>query len=142
MDKYLYENYALFGTAPEDERSLTALARSVLANPLYHYMLFGAVMLVVGFLSATKVLPYSLQSGMAITFAYSLASVGFCLLMGYSGLASLGTGGFMGIGSYAIHFVMTEAKLPFAVALAGPDRGRGIPANRGHLSGDFDAGSV
>ena len=117
MDKYLYENYALFGTAPEDKRSLTALARSVLANPLYHYMLFGAVMLVVGFLSATKVLPYSLQSGMAITFAYSLASVGFCLLMGYSGLASLGTGGFMGIGSYAIHFVMTEAKLPFAVAL-------------------------
>lgn len=117
MDQYLYENYALFGTAPEDKRSLTALARSVLANPLYHYMLFGAVMLVVGFLSATKALPYSLQSGMAITFAYSLASVGFCLLMGYSGLASLGTGGFMGIGSYAIHFVMTEAKLPFAVAL-------------------------
>ena len=117
MDKYLYENYALFGTAPEDKRSLPALARSDLANPLYHYMLFGAVMLVVGFLSATKVLPYSLQSGMAITFAYSLASVGFCLLMGYSGLASLGTGGFMGIGSYAIHFVMTEAKLPIAVAL-------------------------
>ena len=117
MDKYLYENYARFGSQPKEKRSLSSRARDILANPLHHYLLFGAVMLVVGFLSATKVLPYSLQSGMAITFAYSLASVGFCLLMGYSGLASLGTGGFMGIGSYAIHFVMTEAKLPFAVAL-------------------------
>ena len=109
MDKYLYENYARFGSQPKEKRSLTSRARDILANPLHHYLLFGAVMLVVGFLSATKVLPYSLQSGMAITFAYALASVGFCLLMGYSGLASLGTGGFMGIGCYAIHFVMTEA---------------------------------
>ena len=69
MDKYLYENYALFGTEPKEKRTLTALARGVLANPMHHYLLFGAVMLVVGFLSATKVLPYSLQSGMAITFA-------------------------------------------------------------------------
>ena len=117
MDKYLYENYALFGSAPEQNKGLTARARGILANPLHHYLLFGVVMLVVCFLSANKVLPYSLQSGLAITFAYSLASVGFCLLMGYSGLASLGTGGFMGIGCYSIHFVMTEAGLPFGVAL-------------------------
>jgi len=117
MDKYLYEKYSLFGTKPKEQRGLTARARGVLANPLHHYLLFGIVMLVVGFLSANKILPYSLQSGMAITFAYSLASVGFCLLMGYSGLASLGTGGFMGIGSYSIHFIMTESGLPFGVAL-------------------------
>lgn len=117
MDKYLYEKYGLFGKAPKEQRSLTARARGILANPLHHYLLFGVVMLVVGFLSANKILPYSLQSGMAITFAYSLASVGFCLLMGYSGLASLGTGGFMGIGSYSIHFIMTESGLPFGVAL-------------------------
>ena len=117
MDKYLYEKYSLFGTKPKEQRGLTARARGVLANPLHHYLLFGIVMLVVGFLSANKILPYSLQSGMAITFAYSRASVGFCLLMGYSGLASLGTGGFMGIGSYSIHFIMTESGLPFGVAL-------------------------
>jgi branched-chain amino acid transport system permease protein len=37
--------------------------------------------------------------------------------MGYSGLASLGTGGFIGIGTYAVHYVMVEAKLPFIIAL-------------------------
>ncbi len=118
MDKFLMERYGLFGTkADERAGGLTAGLRKILANPLYHYLLFGVVMILVGYLSAQKVLPYSLQSGMATTFAYSMASVGFCLLMGYSGLASLGTGGFIGIGCYSVHFVMTEAGLPFGVAL-------------------------
>jgi branched-chain amino acid transport system permease protein len=37
--------------------------------------------------------------------------------MGYSGLASLGTGGFIGIGTYSVHYIMTEAGLPFGAAL-------------------------
>ncbi len=117
MDKFLMKHYGLFGAKPDKRGGLTAAMRKVLQNPLYHYILFGAAMILVGFLSANKILPYSLQSGMATTFAYSLASIGFCLLMGYSGLASLGTGGFMGIGCYSVHFVMTEAGLPFGVAL-------------------------
>jgi branched-chain amino acid transport system permease protein len=37
--------------------------------------------------------------------------------MGYSGLASLGTGGFIGIGTYAVHYVVTESGLPFLLAI-------------------------
>jgi len=117
MNQYLYKNYGLFSTAPKKRKSLTAFLRFVIANPLCHFVLFGILMLLIGYLSATKVLPYSLQSGMATTFAYSIAAVGFCLLMGYSGLASLGTGGFIGIGCYSIYYIMGEAELPFGVAV-------------------------
>lgn len=118
MDKYLMQQYGLFGSAPKEHRGLTGALRAILAKPVYHYLLFGAAMLLVGFLSAQKILPYSLQSGLATTFAFSIAAVGFCLLMGYSGLASLGTGGFIGIGCYAVHYIMGEAGLPFIVAAA------------------------
>jgi len=37
--------------------------------------------------------------------------------MGYSGLASLGTGGFIGIGCYSIYYVMGESALPFGAAV-------------------------
>ena len=38
--------------------------------------------------------------------------------MGYSGLASLGTGGFIGIGTYSAYYVMNAWGLPFILALA------------------------
>lgn len=121
MNQYLSENFGLFGTAPSGKRRLTGAMRTVLANPVLHYVLFGVLMIVVGYLSANRIipdiLPYSVQSSLASTFAYSIASVGFCLLLGYSGLASLGIGGFIGIGCYSIHFIMTEAGLPFGVAV-------------------------
>lgn len=37
--------------------------------------------------------------------------------MGYSGLASLGTGGFIGIGTYSVYFVMSESGLPLTLAI-------------------------
>ena len=115
MNQYLSENFGLFGTAPSGKRRLTGTMRTVLANPVLHYVLFGVLMIVVGYLSANRIipdiLPYSVQSSLASTFAYSIASVGFCLLLGYSGLASLG------IGCYSIHFIMSEAGLPFGVAV-------------------------
>lgn len=121
MNQYLSENFGLFGTAPSGKRRLTGTMRTVLANPVLHYVLFGVLMIVVGYLSANRIipdiLPYSVQSSLASTFAYSIASVGFCLLLGYSGLASLGIGGFIGIGCYSIHFIMSEAGLPFGVAV-------------------------
>lgn len=112
---YLTKNFGLKNTASAPTK-LTNKLRLLLANPMYHFIIFGIIMIVVGFLSVQKVLPYSLASGLATTFAYSIASVGFCLLMGYSGLASLGTGGFIAIGTYSIYYVMGVAKLPFIMA--------------------------
>lgn len=120
MNKFLTKNYGLFGTVPEKEGRLTKGVRSFFANPLMHFVLFGIIMCVIGYLSSNKIipdiLPYSVQSSLASTFGYAIAAVGYCLLMGYSGLASLGMGGFIGIGCYAVHFVMGEAELSFWLA--------------------------
>lgn len=117
MNQYLQKNYGLFGTAPKKRRGPATELRTLLASPLCHFVLFGILMVLVGYLSGAKILPYSLQSGLATTFSYSIAAVGFCLLMGYSGLASLGTGGFIGIGCYSIYYIMGESGLSFGVAV-------------------------
>ena len=109
MNKYIKEHYCLFDEAPKKKFSLTEGMLSVFSNPCVHFLLFGVVMIVIGHLSGNRFLPYSLQSGLAVTFSYSIAAIGFCLLMGYSGLASLGTGGFIGIGCYSLYYVMDVA---------------------------------
>ncbi len=117
MNKYLRKNYALLGKEVKSNDRVTKALRSIIKTPALHFILFGIVMCIVGELAISKVLPREWQSTFATTFAFAIASIGFCLLMGYSGLASLGTGGFIGIGTYAVHYIMVEAKLPFGVAL-------------------------
>lgn len=117
MNKFLRQKYGLLDGNARNRR-ITDDMRRALANPIWHYLLFGVVILVIGFLSSNRIISYSLGTGLATTFAYAIAAVGFCLLMGYSGLASLGTGGFIGIGTYSMYYIMGEAKLPFIVALA------------------------
>lgn len=117
MDKHLINDYALLGKNPKKQDKLTGALRGLFKNSAMQIILFAVVMCVVGSLAQEKILPYSWLSAFATTFSYAIAAVGFCLLMGYSGLASLGTGGFIGIGTYAVHYVMVEAGLPFAVAV-------------------------
>ena len=117
MNKYLSEKYAFLGRNPKKQDRLTDAMRGAVKSPLMQIILFSVLVVIVGELSINKVLPYSWVSAFASTFAYAIAAVGFCLLMGYSGLASLGTGGFIGIGTYSVHYIMTESGLPFLTAV-------------------------
>ena len=51
------------------------------------------------------------------TLIYSIVSIGFCLLLGYSGLASLGTAGFIGLGAYSAYYVVEGLGAPYILAL-------------------------
>ena len=117
MNKFLEKRYALLGKTAEKDSTFTTKLRDFVKNPINHFIIFLFLAWIVGDLSITKVLPYSFASALAITFAYSIASIGFCLLMGYSGLASLGTGGFIGIGTYAVYYIMNESGMRFWVAI-------------------------
>ena len=117
MNKYLSEKYAFLGKNPKKQDKLTNVMRGAVKSPLMQIILFSILVVIVGELSINKILPYSWVSAFASTFAYAIAAVGFCLLMGYSGLASLGTGGFIGIGTYSVHYIMTESGLPFLTAV-------------------------
>lgn len=117
MNKFLEKRYALLGKTAEKDSTFTTKLLDFVKNPINHFIIFLFLAWIVGDLSITKVLPYSFASALAITFAYSIASIGFCLLMGYSGLASLGTGGFIGIGTYAVYYIMNESGMRFWVAI-------------------------
>ncbi len=121
MNKYIVNEYALLGKNVEGNDKFTLRMKKIFSNPINHFIIFGIVIWIVGFLSINKiipdVIPYSLQSSLANTFAFSIASVGFCLLMGYSGLASLGTGGFIGIGTYSVYYIMHESDMSFWLAI-------------------------
>jgi branched-chain amino acid transport system permease protein len=117
MNKHLLDEYSLLGKKVEKQDGLTAMLRGIFKNSASQILVFSAIMCVIGILATERVLPYSWLSAFATTFSYAIAAVGFCLLMGYSGLASLGTGGFIGIGTYSVHYVMAESGLPFMVAL-------------------------
>lgn len=112
-----FEKYTLFGKNTVNQDKLTSKLQGVVKSPLAQILLFAVVMVVVGNLAIEKVLPYSWASAFASTFSYAIAAVGFCLLMGYSGLASLGTGGFIGIGTYSVYYIMAESGLPFLLAV-------------------------
>lgn len=117
MNKFLEKRYALLGKTAERDREFTTKLRRLFANPICHFILFLFAAWIVGDMAITKILPYSFQSAFAVTFAYSIAAVGFCLLMGYSGLASLGTGGFIGIGTYSVYYIMNVSGMRFWVAI-------------------------
>ncbi len=91
--------------------------RSRLKNPLYQYLIFGGVLILVQLLAMAGVLQSSFALAVGSTLIYAIMAIGFCLLLGYSGLASLGTAGFVGIGSYIAFFCLQDWGLPYIVAL-------------------------
>jgi len=117
MNKYLSNNYSFLESIKINSQSNPKKISSLIKKPIASYLLFAVIIVIVGNLSAMNIIPRSFQTGLGITFAYSIASIGFCLLMGYSGLASLGTGGFIGIGTYAMYYIMGESGLPLTVAI-------------------------
>ena len=86
-------------------------------NPLSQIIVFAVIMAVLQFLSMAGLIPNSFMYALGNTMIYAIAAIGFCLLLGYSGLASLGTAGFIGIGSYAAFYVMQQFGLPYIAAL-------------------------
>jgi branched-chain amino acid transport system permease protein len=93
---------------------------------------------------------YWLNAVLIPFLAMSLAGIGLNLLMGYTGQASLGTGAFMAVGTYATYnFLLRVPELPLPISLvlgglvaAGAGVIFGLPSLRikGFLSAGDDAG--
>ncbi|MDR1093992.1 MAG: branched-chain amino acid ABC transporter permease [Clostridiales bacterium] len=87
-------------------------------HPYSHFMIFGVLLVLVQVLAMTGVLSAALARSVGVSLIYSIASLGFCLLLGYSGLASLGTAGFMGLGGYMFAYLLAHTPLPFFICVA------------------------
>lgn len=89
-----------------------------LRHPLNQIILFAVIMSLFQLFSVMGIIPNSFVYALGNTMIYGIIAIGFCLLLGYSGLASLGTAGFVGIGAYSAFYIMQEFHLPYIVALA------------------------
>lgn len=89
--------------------------KNILRNPLGYFVILGIVLCVLGFMAQKKIIPYSLATSLTKVTIYAIISIGFCLLLGYSGLASLGTAGFVGIGALAGYLAMERWPLIFEI---------------------------
>lgn len=92
-------------------------ALDALRSPLGQLLLFVIVLSVIQLLNLQGLVSSSFVQAVGNTLIYAIVAIGFCLLLGYSGLATLGTGGFIGIGTYLAYYMIQEYELPFAAAL-------------------------
>lgn len=86
-------------------------------NQNLSYLIFGVVLCTLPVWIELGVLKNSYLTLIGSVLIYSVAAIGLNLLLGWSGLISLGTAGFMGLGAYIAAYVTVNLKLPFEVSL-------------------------
>lgn len=84
--------------------------------PILGLILFGVVLALVPPLAKAGILKNGYITTIGGTLIYAIAAMGLNVLLGWSGLISLGTAGFMGLASYISAYVTMDLKLPFEVA--------------------------
>lgn len=95
-----------------------ATFKSVTSHPYFGFLLLGAIMLLVQIIRAAGVeIPISILRAFGLTMVYIIIGLGFAILLGYAGLASLGTAGFVGIGTYLIGYLTNAKGLSISIVL-------------------------
>ncbi|MFP3155120.1 branched-chain amino acid ABC transporter permease [Lachnospiraceae bacterium ZAX-1] len=74
-------------------------------NEYLRFCLFGLLLCVLVLLTNAGLMKTSTLSYLGNVLVYAVAALGLNLLLGYSGLISLGTAGFMGLGAYLAAYV-------------------------------------
>lgn len=93
------------------------MKNKVIKNPHFQFVLFGLILALIPSLSKIGILKASHITTIGGTLIYAIAALGLNILLGYSGLISLGTAGFMGLATYISAYVTINLDLPFEVAL-------------------------
>lgn len=84
-------------------------------RPVLQFALLTAALLVIGVLPHLGIMRFSTMSIFAYTAIYTVVALGMNILLGFSGLISLGTAGFIGAGALGMG-VFLQAGLPFELA--------------------------
>ena len=71
-------------TGSSKKQKLRALSK----NPLAQFGLLAVALILILIMSETKIIPVSTSEAIGSVLIYAIAAIGFCLLLGYSGLAS------------------------------------------------------
>ncbi len=85
-------------------------------NPYLHFLILGAMLAMVPFLAKTGFMKVGHITTIGGALIFAIAALGLNILLGYSGLISLGTSGFMGLAAYVSAYATMNMNLPFEVA--------------------------
>lgn len=92
--------------------------RSITKHPYFGFVFIGILLLFVQLVQAVGVeIPISILRGIGLTMVYIVIALGFSILLGYAGLASLGTAGFVGVGTYLIGYLTMSLNYPFWIII-------------------------
>ncbi|WP_168169724.1 branched-chain amino acid ABC transporter permease [Candidatus Izimaplasma bacterium ZiA1] len=83
----------------------------------FRFLLFGIVLSFLPLLSDLDIIEFSALTTWAQIIIFAVVALGLNLLLGFSGLISLSTAGFMGFGAYTITFLSNRFDLPFMLAI-------------------------
>ena len=91
--------------------------KRLVKNRYFKYILLGIILASMPLLQEFGILNSSTITVFGSVLFYSIVALGLNILLGYSGLISLGTAGFMGLGGYISAYLTTDLNLPFIVSL-------------------------
>ncbi len=92
---------------------------SVLRHPLFSFVILIAVLAAIQlvYMYTDGIISLTVSKAIAQTLIYTIVGLGFSILLGYAGLASLGTAGFMGLGSYIAGNLLITMDMPYALTI-------------------------
>jgi len=93
------------------------IVKKILASRHTKYLLIGVGLAMLSFLNNMGFIRNDTLMIFGIIVFYAIAALGLNVLLGYSGLISLGTAGFMGFGAYLTSHLTITMGLPFLIAL-------------------------
>ncbi|MFW5684323.1 MAG: branched-chain amino acid ABC transporter permease [Spirochaetota bacterium] len=100
---------------PTREQHGRSLSNAVKERPVLQFALLGVALLVVAVLPHIGIMRFSTMSVFAYTAIYTVVALGMNILLGFSGLISLGTAGFIGAGALGVG-VFLQMGLSFELA--------------------------
>lgn len=100
---------------PQTDRHGSGFLSALQQRPILQFALLGAVLVVFAVLPHLGLMRFSTMSIFAYTAIYTVAALGMNILLGFSGLISLGTAGFIGAGALGVG-VFLQMGLPFELA--------------------------
>jgi branched-chain amino acid transport system permease protein len=86
-------------------------------SPHLHFVILGLILMLVPRLAEMGILKVSYVTTLGGTFILAIAALGLNILLGYSGLISLGTAGFMGLAAYLSAYFTMDMGLPFELGM-------------------------
>jgi len=89
-------------TLQKIETFFTKITAPIKRKPQYSYVVFGLLFALIGFLPHLDVIKWGTMGIFAYIAIYTIVALGLNLLLGFSGLISLGTAGFIGAGALGI----------------------------------------